>query len=289
MHYLILGAGGYIGGYIYKRLNEDGITAMGTSRQPDNHELKKYDICSDSISSFISEATDSKKVAVLCIAKTNIDFCKEQYKEAYYVNVIKTKELIYGLSKLGYFIIFFSSDNVFDGTSGNYKEDDSTHAINCYGRMKVEVEKYILSQIPGCCIFRTAKILGADACKSNILTSFDEIYNRGDQARCISGSISSFTCVEDLYQVCRIVAQKKLSGIYHVVGDESISRAQLAERYYRICSKNVKVVEEDLSSFTFKDTRPLNVSLNNEKIKKETGYKFTSIDSAIYKYIQGRN
>lgn len=145
MQYIVFGADGYIGSYIYNQLLRDGYYAIGTSRRLRTEDsLVYYDIQQNNIESVLPKAYDNEKTAIICIAEANIDRCFENYKLAYEINVNLTKRLIRRLVEEGFYIIYFSSDNVFDGISGNYTEKSPTHPINQYGMMKDEVEKYLL-------------------------------------------------------------------------------------------------------------------------------------------------
>jgi len=53
-------------------------------------------------------------------------------------------------------LVFFSTDYVFDGIRGPFKEDDAVHPIQVYGKHKVEAESYILHHVPKALIIRPA-------------------------------------------------------------------------------------------------------------------------------------
>ena len=59
---------------------------------------------------------------------------------------IKSKEII---------PIFFSSESVFDGKKGYYKENDKTKPQSIYGKSKLEAEK-IVSKLKNYLIIRTS-------------------------------------------------------------------------------------------------------------------------------------
>lgn len=288
MQYFILGSTGYIGSYLYKRLKSDGYNVIGTSRRAVDNELIYYDIQSSDIDSLLKKAdTNENKVAIVCIAKSNINLCHENYEDAYDINVVKTKKLMNKLSDNGFHIIYFSSDNVFDGECGNYVEGSPTCPINKYGMMKAEMEQYILKNIPNMCILRIPKVVSILSDKQNVLTEWVEriqIHN----ICCIKGNIISFVCIEDLYQVCLIIAKKMMRGLYNIAGDQAYSRAELAKIFYEKLqvSDDVYIQECGVEYFHFKDNRPLNISMSNLKFKTETGYQFMSMYTVIDRFIQ---
>lgn len=289
MKYLILGASGYIGSYLYQSLKKDGYDVTGTSRTMQNgQEYIQFDILRDSVDKVVMEENDdTKKIAIFCIAQSNIDRCHTDYQISYDINVVQTKEMIKKLSERKYKIIFFSTDNVFDGKEGNYTEQSTTNPLNDYGKMKVKIEKYLINEIDDFCILRLPKVLDNRINGSNLLSGLDAIKD-GQVYKCIQGNILSFLGLKDLYNVLLIVVNHNLSGIFHVCGDENISRKEFVKKFLHMAHKDkVHVTECELEGIPFIDKRrPLNVSMSNEKIRKMTGYTFFSIDEMIMDYIQ---
>ena len=286
MQYVIFGANGYIGLYLYRRLVDDNYCVFGTShKKQEEGALFFYDIQKSTINHILEKMDNGEdRTAIICIAEPKIDSCFENYKQAYDINVIKTKELMHQLSQEGFHSIYFSTDNVFDGKKGNYTEESPTNPINKYGMMKAEMEKYILEEEPSACILRISKVVSAYKAKQNIFTEWMNQIETGI-VQCISGNYLSFVSIEDIYQVCLIVAKKKLQGLYNIVGDEKYSRAELAHKLFNVVGAREVVIEEcELDKFVFKDGRPLNISMSNLKFKTETGYQFMSMDEVIKQF-----
>lgn len=285
MQYLIIGASGNVGSYIYTRLKAEGITAIGTRHgNKRNEELLPFDITLDSVSKLAESFTGGEKTAIVCTAVSKIDQCAEEYEYAYEINVKKTKQLIQELQNEGFYVIYFSTDNVFDGTKGGYTEEDKTCAVNAYGRMKVEMEQYLQKNIPSVCIFRISKVVSTLRRPQNVFCEWETAIEK-KEIRCIKDNIISFIAVEDIYQACILAASRKMSGLYHIAGDDVLPRKTLALRFYQALGiSDVEIREVPLALFGFKEARPLNVSMSNEKFKKETGYCFTGMDQVIQGY-----
>ncbi len=287
MQYVVFGATGYIGAYIFQRMVEEGFDVIGTSRRESciGDNLILYDILNDNLDNIMSEISYTDRIAIVCIAESNIDRCSVNYIDAYKVNVIRTKELIHELSMEGFRIIFFSSDQVFDGKFGNYTEESERHPINKYGVMKSEMESYLLSNEPNVCILRIPKVVSALRKKQNVLSEWTDRIAEGN-IRCIKGNRLSFVSIDDIYNACQLVAEKKLRGLYNIAGDRVYSRAELAHLFFdKLGQNNIEIKECDVKDFPFKDKRPLTLSMSNAKFKTETGYTFESMDSVIDRYI----
>lgn len=283
MRYVIFGADGYIGSYLYQRLKSDGSNVTGTSRRMSGHDqLLYYDIQKSEVDTLLAkEDRQEEKTAIICIAVSNIDRCYDHYEEAYDINVVKTKRLIHKLLENGFYVIYFSSDNVFDGLCGNYTEVSPTHPINKYGMMKAQMEQYLLWDVPEVCILRISKVVSTQKEKQNVFTEWLEQVKSGF-IRCIEGNYLSFICIEDIYQVCLIVSEKKMHGLYNIVGDRAYSRAGLAKEFYtRMGVADMDIRELELKEFALKDGRPLNLSMSNQKFKNETGYQFIKMSNVV--------
>lgn len=286
MQYVVFGADGYIGSYIYGQLKKDGFCAVGTTRRQSETkcDLIYYDIQKRDINQILPTVCETEKVAIICIAESNIDRCYENYGYAYEINVNATKRLIHQLSENDFYIIYFSSDNVFNGESGNYTEESLRCPVNKYGMMKAEMEQYLLEKIPKVCILRISKVLSTYRTKQNAFTEWEEGVNEG-KVWCIRGNRLNFVCIDDVYRACLLAAENRLTGLYDVVGDETYSRAELAEMFYEKMNVKMNICECDVGDFPFKDNRPLNLSMCNQKFKNETGYQFTNINDVIEKFI----
>ncbi len=286
MQYVVFGINGYIGSYIFNCLKRDNYNVLGTSRRTDiQDKVVIYDIQKDDIDNVLIKMEEAERIAIICIAEPNIDRCFEKYDWAYEINVVRTKKLIHELIINGFQVIYFSSDNVFDGASGNYTEESDTNAINKYGMMKEEMERYLLLNEPEVCIMRIPKVVSTFEAKQNVFTEWSERAKTG-VIRCIRGNQIAFVDIDDIYYACIIVAKNKLHGLYNVVGDIAYSRAELARKFCdRLGLAQVDIQECDVNEFPFKDSRPLNIGMSNLKFKKETGYKFKAMDAVIDKYI----
>lgn len=47
------------------------------------------------------------------------------------------------------FMIYISTDYVFDGTKPPYGPEDTPNAVNKYGQQKIAAEKFVLESLPG--------------------------------------------------------------------------------------------------------------------------------------------
>lgn len=287
MQYLILGADGYIGDYLYKKMIDNNLSVIGTSRKLQNRDMIYFDLINEDMDRVINTVTDQEKTAIFCIAESNIDKCFMNYEEAYHINVILTRWAINCLVQNGFHVIFFSTDNVFNGVSGNYTESNKPAPINAYGRMKYEIEDYLIEYHPEVCIFRLPKVLSLKRERRNLLFNWEREIKQGEIC-CIRGNILSVVYIEDLYKACIISAENKIGGIFHIAIDQVFSRKELAKKFCTMIGvKDIKITEFGIEHFRFIDTgRPLNVSMINRKFVERTGFVFKTSEYVFQKYIE---
>lgn len=288
MDFLIIGANSYIGEYIYARMKEESVSVVGTGHV--NRCVKdflKYDILTDDIGEVIDKLEEKPQTAIICIAATSLDGCLEDYETAYDINVVKMKILIQKLLENNIQVIYFSSDNVFDGTKGGYVETDKTNAIGKYGMMKEELDHFLFENMPEVCVLRISKPISVQKSPRNLLTEWLDKYEKGEVIRLIKDNIISFISMEDIYQICLLASRNLMHGLYHISGDVPMTRKELLVVLFESAGLCVPEIEEwELGKFGFKDIRPLNVSMSNAKFKMETGYQFTPMKKVVAGYLK---
>lgn len=284
MTLLIIGATGYIGKYIYESAKEK-FKVIGTQYQSNHPKFIKFNILKDDISIINKQISDTEKYALLCAGDTNIEYCFQHKNEAYQKNVIATIQLINQLNTFGYHIIFLSTDNVFNGKKGNYTEEDTPTPINEYGKMKTEVEHYLIQHISDSCIMRIGKIIGNFAFKKDLLLEWYNMARNEKSISCIKGNIFTLTHISDIVKSFFLIIENNMHGLYHIVSNESDSRENLCKRFLNYIDLEPHIISKNILEFHFSDNRPLNISMKNTRFVKETGYQFMNLDDICQNFI----
>lgn len=274
---LIIGATGYIGEKIYE-VAKKKYNVIGTRYQTEQQELIKFDMLKDDISIIDSNIEDKNKHVLICAADANIESCFKNRKISYQKNVIATIRLIDKLNNLGYHIIFLSTDNVFDGKKGDYIEEDIQTPINLYGKMKTEVEKYLMQHVFNSCIMRIGKTVGNFTSKKDLLVQWYEMAKEKKDILCIKENIFTLTHINDIIESFFLIIEKNMRGLYHIVGNESDSRINLCRNFLDYVNLETNIILKDISEFQFLESRPLNISMKNKYFIKETAHSFMNLE-----------
>ena len=100
------------------------------------------------------------------------------------MNVEDIKRLILGLIELEIKPVFTSTDQVFDGTKGDYSESDSTNPLSTYGQQKVEIELFLSTLEKEYLLLRLSKIYGIDPDDGTFFSGWLNAIRQGLPIRC---------------------------------------------------------------------------------------------------------
>ena len=117
-------------------------------------------------------------------------------------------------------LVHLSSDIVFDGTLGRYREEDMPAPVNSYGRSKAEAELRVADAHPGATIARTSLIYGVPNGPQERLAR--------EGRRFFVDELRSPVHVEDLARALLEVLDLEVPGPLHLAGADDVSRYELA-------------------------------------------------------------
>ena len=204
-----------------------------------------------------------------CAALTSVDYCEEHPNEAYNQNVLASIKIAEVAKKIGAFFIYISTDGVFSGEKGNYKEDDIPNPINIYGRTKLEAEQKISSIHSHSCIVRT-NIYGWN--KRNKFSLAEWMLKKlinNEELPGLKDVYFSPILVNDLAKALFKLQEKNYRGIIHVTGSESCSKLDFAYMIAEVFALDKGLIKPiSIHELGLKAPRGENTSLNVSKAEK---------------------
>jgi len=280
MSILVLGATGFIGKYFC--VNSKLKNIIKTSRKKKKGYIK-FDLIKNNIEPLI-EKYNIKKV-IFFSAISNPKKCEENVNYSRLVNVKKSKELLNFLLKKNIYFIFFSSEYVFDGNKKNYKENSFRKTKLIYGQQKILIENFLKkNRNKNFSILRIAKTYGDQIGDNSIFTSIVKLKKKHNIVYSANDQYFSALYVKDLIKVIDISITKNIKGLFNVCGDENLSRYQYLKILCNELNLNkIKIKKGKLKKLSKNNNLPLNVTMNNSKIKKKLNFKFTTFQSFISK------
>jgi dTDP-4-dehydrorhamnose reductase len=146
---------------------------------------------------------------------------------------------------------------VFDGRRGDYSEDDTPNPLNVYARTKLEGEREAL-RIGGSLVVRF-NVIGPEHLTSWILSSAV----RGEPIDVYTDVLFNPVEAGDLARMVCSLCESRLAGKCHIGSDETISKAEYAERLvaHAGLQHRARLTRCRLAESPPRALRPLNTSL----------------------------
>ena len=160
---------------------------------------------------------------------THVDGCEDQPELAFATNTTGPAVLAGLANHRNIPFVYFSTDYVFDGHAGPYREADNVNPLCVYGRSKLEGEGAVLAACKRAIVVRTTVVYGQDAGAKNFLYSLIRTLASGKTMRVPEDQISTPTYNEDLAMAAVLLAKKKVTGIFHVSGPQLMNRLEFAQ------------------------------------------------------------
>lgn len=253
---LITGSNGLLGQkLVYKLLDNEDFSVVATSRGDNRlliQEGYKYynlDISSKSEVEKIFEI-ENPDIIINTAAITNVDLCELDNDLADLINYQAVTYLADEAKNYGSFFIHISTDFIFDGRRGPYREKDQANPLNFYGLTKLKSEEYIKDKLIDYSILRTILVYGTneDKSKSNIVLWAKKALENGDEIRVVDDQFRMPTLAEDLADACIASAESKIKGIFHISGRDYMSIYELVEKvaeFWNLDFSKVKRISTD--------------------------------------------
>jgi dTDP-4-dehydrorhamnose reductase len=279
----VFGAYGFIGSRFWAAYRQKFPDSVGAENIPKTPEVSKFDLFSPDIKPLSLKET-WHKYALILAAIPGIDKCENEKELTRKINVEGTLELARQLAAEGIKPVFFSSDNVFDGTSGNYADEAILKPLNEYGWQKAEVETMLREVTDdNYLIIRMSKVFGLTKGDNTIFDEMAKLLLEGKDVRAAYDQIFCPTYVNDVINAVFYLQTKDATGIYNVCVPEKWSRYDMAVAVAKELGVNQsKVLKISLDEIG-RIKRPKNASLNPKKLMTEKAVSFASVAECIKK------
>ncbi|MDE1728769.1 MAG: dTDP-4-dehydrorhamnose reductase [Thaumarchaeota archaeon] len=229
MKFLVTGSAGLVGRQVIKDLLQSytQVYSCYHTSKPEDGIATPLDLTN---SDGIIKVVESTKpdVIIHLAAMTNVDLCETQKDLATKINAKATAVIAEQAKKVGAFLVYVSTDYVFDGEKGMKIESDNTESINHYGKSKLEGENAVKEIATKWCIARTSTPYGIHPKKKSFPIFIAENLKAGTPLDIITDQYTSPTYVPNLSRMLIEISSRKIQGILHVSGATRISRYDMA-------------------------------------------------------------
>lgn len=279
---LITGANGLLGQKLVERLLKKGsfnilATGRGRSRLP--NEWKGYTYVQMDITDprqiYEVFSKYKPKVIVHCASMTNVDQCETDREDCYDQNVKAVSYLTKACEIHKTHLVHLSTDFIFDGENGPYKENDLPNPINYYGETKLLSEQIVKGSSIDWAIVRTGLVYGLtnDMSRSNIVLWVKSALENGKDLKLVDDQLRTPTLAEDLAEGCILIAEKQATGVFNISGNDFLTPYDMAletAKFFKL--DETKIEKADSTTFSQTAKRPLKTGFIIDKATKELNY-----------------
>ncbi len=294
---LITGANGLVGQYLLKTLHGRDVIVTATGRGPARvpHLLTggiTYEPLDITDAMAVNNLMQSfmPDVIIHSAAMTQADQCELDKIGCWNINVTATRFLADAARSANAFFIYLSTDFVFNGLSGPYREEDIPEPVNYYGSSKLAAERAVMESLQQYAIIRTVLVYGktADGTRSNIINWVKSSLEKGNRIRVVDDQVRTPTYAGDLAEGIMQVAYNRSQGIWHMAGPDTFTPYQMALSVAKELMLDHELIEKaDASSFTQPAQRPLKTGFIIDKARQLLNYQPISFTEGIRKMTTG--
>jgi len=186
-------------------------------------------------------------------AMTNVDECEDKRSECHLINVELVAQLVKWSKEYKVHLVHISTDFIFDGKKGPYKENDQPNPLGYYGQTKLESEELIIKSNISHTILRTILVYGSvdNMSRSNIVLWIKGALENKKEVTIIDDQFRMPTLVDDLAQACFLAVEQRAQGVFNVSSNTLLS-------IYEIAFEIAKVFDLDSTYIKRISTKQLN-------------------------------
>lgn len=257
----------------------------------------------ESVKENLEKFAKTVKYVINTAAWTDVDGAENpaNYDKVWGANSIGPANLAEICEELGMMLVHFSTDYVFGGENGNYREDDWTAPLNQYGQSKAHGEIMVRAKCSKYYIIRTSWLIGdnfpLDESK-NFVKTIAKLILEKDEIRVVSDQFGRLTFTSDLVKATKhLLRENSPYGIYHISGQGKVQSWCEIARYIKFdlirlgeeSAKNCQIMpqstNQSLQDKEFVALRPKRSDFNMAKIES-TGFEPDWNTIGIMRYLE---
>jgi dTDP-4-dehydrorhamnose reductase len=282
---LVTGAGGLLGSKVVELAVEKGYDVYATylTHVPPAGRAVKMDVTDREQVFKVLEAARPDAV-VHCAALTNVDLCETEKELALKVNVDGARIVAEAAKSVGSYLVHVSTDYVFDGEKGMYREEDEPNPVNFYGYSKLLGEKAVEEVGGDYLTVRPSVIYGSRPAggKTNFALWLIDSLKAGREVKILVDQYVSPTLNTNLAAMILDAVERRLTGVLHTAGATRASRFEFAVKLADVFGLDRSLIRETtMDEMKWVARRPKDTSLDVSKAMRVLGVKPMELGDAL--------
>ena len=220
-----------------------------------------------------------------CAALANLDACEKAPKLARELNTEVPRRLAQQCWEGGARLLHVSTDAVFDGRAGGYDENDPPNPLSTYAQTKLAAEYAVLETNPNAIIARV-NLFGWSLYGRRSLAEF--FYNNLSAGKVVMGFTDVYFCpllVNDIAAIFLKMLETDLSGLYHVLSSDSLSKFDFGVGIARKFGfDSGLIIPKNVSDAGLSAARSPNLTLKVDKLINDLGEIPPRISTGIERF-----
>lgn len=220
-----------------------------------------------------------------CAALADVDACEMDPERAHQLNSELPARLAAYVARGGARLVHISTDAVFDGARGGYTEDDLPNPLGVYAQSKLAGERAVAAANPQAIIARV-NLFGWSLSGRRSLAEF--FFNHLSAGRTVNGFTDVYFCpllVNQIAPLLLTMLDNGLSGLYHVVSRECLSKYEFGLRIARRFGLDERLITPiSVQQAGLKAARSPNLTLNTARLSAALGAPPPDIDTGIQEF-----
>jgi dTDP-4-dehydrorhamnose reductase len=267
---LIVGTDGLIGSALLHSCRQRGLVVMGTRRTADLHDpsIQRLDLL-ENLKRFTPP--EHCTAAILCAGITSLDACRRDPAGTRHINVFQTLCLSETLVAAGMFVVFLSSNLVFDGTHPLRRADDEVCPTTEYGRQKAEVELGYAAFGNRATIVRLTKVVNP---QWPLIRSWLHALRAGKTVEAFDNLVCAPIPLAIVVRGLIDIARHQRPGLWQFSAPSDVAYSEIARHLARRLAVDHHLVRAIACGQHGAEQPPLHTTLDTSRAREELGMEF---------------
>lgn len=265
----VIGASGFVGSRLCQAAERTFDVVRGARRVPAEPGWVAIDIADPASVKAAFERVRPRFVTLLA-ALSNIDRCEQERLEAESINVGGAMHVAQACARFGARLLFTSSDAVFDGQRGPYREGDPPRPLNWYGETKARGERAVAAILPAATIVRLSLVLGTSAAAggNSYLEKVIGNLKRGNPIVSPTYEVRNPIDVDTLCGLLvELMQRPDVPGVFHIGASDKIARFDLARTIAERLGHDTRLIVAQTEPVAGRAARGRDTFLATERVR----------------------